>query len=383
MDFSFTEEQNAIRDTAKRFAVEHLLPAYQQREREGEMSRSAIKMMGELGLIGVELPEAFGGLGADCQTCGVIMEEISRGDFNMASIQIMAGLNGQMICDHAHADLAHEWVPRIISGDALVAIALTEPHAGSDAVNLKLEARKSGDKYLLNGEKTSISLATQADVTIVFDRTSDDGAHGVTAFLVPMDLPGISTSAFNDVGGKSIGRGSIFFDQVEVPAKNVMGDVGQGFKIVMHGFDYSRVLIGMQCLGAAMQSVEETWAYVAEREAFGRPIAKFQGVSFPLAEAETDLAMGRFLCYEALWRRDQSLPHTKEAAMCKWWAPKKAHDILIQCVLLHGHAGWGDDYPHQQRMRDVMGLQIGDGTAQIQKMVIAREVAGKVTVSHV
>ena len=136
MDFSFTEEQNAIRDTAKRFAVEHLLPAYQQREREGEMSRSAIKMMGELGLIGVELPEAFGGLGADCQTCGVIMEEISRGDFNMASIQIMAGLNGQMICDHAHADLAHEWVPRMNGFHALLVAMRLWP--------LRLQSRMPG-----------------------------------------------------------------------------------------------------------------------------------------------------------------------------------------------------------------------------------------------
>ncbi len=383
MDFSFSEEQYAIQDTAKRFAQEHLLPFYQQREKEGAVHRPTVKMMGELGLIGAELPEEFGGLGADYQTCGVIIEEIARGDFNLAGLQIMGGLIGPMICEHAHPDLAHEWVPKLIGGEALAAIALTEPHAGSDAVNLQLEAKKSGDKYILNGEKTSITLATQADVTIVFARTSDDGARGVSAFLVPMDLPGISTNGFNDVGGKSTGRGSIFFDNVALPAANLMSEEGNGFKIVMHGFDYSRVLIGMQCLAAALQSLEETWAYVAEREAFGRPIAKFQGVSFPLAEAETHLTSARFLCYNALWLREQGMPHTKEAAMCKWWVPKIAHEIISQCVLLHGHAGWGDDYPHQQRMRDVMGLQIGDGTAQIQKMVIAREVAGKVTVSHV
>ena len=136
-------------------------------------------------------------------------------------------------------------------------------------------------------------------------------------------------------------------------------------------------------LGEARASLDETWPHVRERRAFDVPLVQFQGVSFPLAEAETHVAAARLLCYDTLRKRDRGERHTAEAAMCKWWAPKKAHDILIQCVLLHGHAGWGDDYPHQQRMRDVMGLQIGDGTAQIQKMVIAREVAGKVTVSHV
>ncbi len=382
MEFSFSEDQNAIRDTARRFSQEKLLPFYQESEKAGRIDREVVRQMGELGLIGVELPEEFGGLGQDCVTAGVIMEEIARGDFNYAYIQIMAGLNGSILCQQAQPDVAMEWVPQIVAGEKLIAIALTEPRGGSDAANLVVEAKKDGDSWVLNGEKTSISIADQSDVAIVFARTGKAGARGVSAFLMPMDLPGITANHFNCMGNKIVGRGSIFMDNVRIPENHLLGKENEGFVTVMQGFDYSRALIGLQCLSTAQQSVDESWEFIAQREAFGRPIAKFQGVSFPLAEAETTLEAARMLCYKTLWLRDQGLPHTKEAAMCKWWPPKIAHEIIHQCLLTHGHGGYDDSYPHNQRMRDVLGLHIGDGTAQIQKMVIAREIAGRVTVSH-
>ena len=193
---------------------------------------------------------------------------------------------------------------------------------------------------------------------------------------------GIKRTHFNDIGTKPVGRGSVFFDDVFIPSQCLMAEQDRAFGTIMAGFDYSRALIGLQCLGAAQASVDETWAYVQEREAFGAPLAQYQGVSFPLAEAETQLTMMRQLCYYTLDLRDRGLPHTKEAAMCKWYVPKTACEIIHQCLILHGHYGYTTDLPHHQRYNDVLGLQIGDGTAQIQKLVIAREKVGRIALQY-
>ena len=261
-----------------------------------------------------------------------------------------------------------------MSGRSVVCIGLTEPRGGSDAANLALWARRDGNRYILKGEKSSISMADQADACVLFARTGrpEDRARGVSAFLVPMSTPGITTQRYTDLGSHAIGRCSIFFDDVEVPAENRLAEEGAGFGQVMQGFDYSRALIGLQVIGAAQASLDETWAYVAERQAFGKPIGANQGVTFPLAEAETMIAATRQLCRHTLRLKDASLPHTAEAAMCKWLGPKTAVDAIYQCLITHGHYGWSMDLPLQQRLRDVMGLEIGDGTAQIMKMIIAR-----------
>jgi cyclohexanecarboxyl-CoA dehydrogenase len=179
------------------------------------------------------------------------------------------------------------------------------------------------------------------------------------------------------MGSRAIGRGQLFFDGVRVPVSARIGAEGAGFVDVMQGFDFSRSLIGLMCIGAAEQSVEETCAHVAERQAFGAPLARFEGVSFPLAEAAVRLRAARLLCYEALWLKDRGAPHGWLAAGAKWLAPELAADVLHQCILLHGHLGFSLDLPHQQRMRDVIGLEIGDGTAQIMKTLVAREIIGK------
>jgi cyclohexanecarboxyl-CoA dehydrogenase len=263
-------------------------------------------------------------------------------------------------------------------------VALTEPRGGSDAGNLMLSAKRVGDHYVLNGEKSSISMADQADATIVFARTGkpEDGARGVSAFLVSMDGKGITTTRFNDLGSKAVGRGSIFFDGVAVPVSHRLADENKGFAQVMQGFDYSRALIGLQCAGAAQASLDETWNYIKERRAFDAPLAQYQGVTFPLAEGETMVAALRQLALHTLRLKDEGRPHTSEAAMCKWLGPKTAVDVTHQCLLTHGHYGWSLDLPHQQRMRDVMGLEIGDGTAQIMKLVIARERVGRIALQY-
>ncbi|MBX6369336.1 MAG: acyl-CoA dehydrogenase family protein [Rhodospirillales bacterium] len=379
-----SDEQRAFLETARRFSKEKLAPHYQAREKEGRIDRALVAEMGSLGLIGVDLPEAYGGLGQPSVTAGLVIEALAYGDFNASYIQLLASLQGSILARHAAPELARHWIKRIVAGEAIVAVALTEPRGGSDAGNLALAARRVPGGYVLDGEKSSISMADQADATIVFARTGkpEEGARGVTAFLVPMDSKGVSTTRFNDLGSKAVGRGSIFFDGVFVPEENRLAGEGQGFAQVMQGFDFSRALIGLQCAGAAQASLDETWAYVKERCAFGAPIAQYQGVTFPLAEGETMIAALRQLCYHALALRDEGAPHTAEAAMCKWLGPKTAVEVVHQCLLTHGHYGWSLDLPHQQRLRDIMGLEIGDGTAQIMKLVIAREKAGRAVLQY-
>ena len=379
MNFAFNEHQNAIRESVARFSAEVLAPGYKKRDQAGEIERSVIEQMGQMGLLGGELPEEYGGSGLDCVTAGLIIEEISRGDFNVGYIPLLTSLNGQIIAQHAAPDLAREWLHEITAGRKIVCIALTEPSGGSDAASLRLKAERKGDVYVLNGEKTSISMADQADVAVVFARTGtpEQRASGISAFLVPMDLPGISTTRFDDAGERAIGRGSIFFDNVEVPVSHRLGEDGKGFKQVMQGFDYSRALIGLQCLALAQQSLDETWTWLTERQAFGQPLAAFQGLTHPLAELQTYVHAARLQCYHSLWLKDNGLPHNAEAAMNKWWAPKLAFDVVKQCLLAHGHTGYGEDLPFAQRLRDVLGLQIGDGTAQIMKNIIARELTPK------
>jgi cyclohexanecarboxyl-CoA dehydrogenase len=380
----FDDDQMALRDVARRFAREKLRPDYQKRESQPGIDRALFKEMGSLGLIGVDLPEEYGGLGLSGVTAGMITEEIAYGDFNVSYMQLLSSLMGAIIHANASPELARTWNSRIVAGEAIVALGLTEPRGGSDAANLQLKARRVGDEYVLSGEKTSITFADQADAMVLFARTGkpEDVARGISAFLVDLNQPCVQRTRFNDVGSKIIGRGSVFFDDVRVPVENRLGEEGKGFTQVMQGFDFSRILIALQCVAAAQASIDEAWEYVKERQTFGAPLAQYQGVSFPLVEFETLIAACRQLCYHGLALRDAGQPHTAEAAMVKWMGPKTAFDAIHQCLLTFGHYGWSMDLPHQQRLRDVMGLEIGDGTAQIMKLIVARERVGRAAVQY-
>lgn len=372
------EDLVALGDQARRFAVERIAPGFQERDRSRELDRSLMKEMGAIGFIAPELPEQFGGLGMATLAAGVIHEEIARADLSMSYVNLLASLNGQILSQHGKPDVVKPWLARLVAGEALFAIALTEPRGGSDAANLRLRIECDGDGYIVNGEKTSISAADQADAAVVFGRTGtvESGAHGVTALLVPLDLPGVTRSRFDCHGQRAIGRGSLFFENVRVPGSHRLGDENKGFVQVMQGFDFSRALIGLQVLAVARIALEETWTYVAQRQAFGKALSAFQGVSHPLADFDTQVEAARLLCLQALWLKDKGRPHSAEAAMCKWWAPKLAYEAIHQCLLMHGHGGY-DRGVMEQRLRDVLGFQIGDGTAQIMKTIIARARAGR------
>ena len=372
------EDLVALGEHARRFAQGRVAPGFLGRDKTRTLDRTLMLEMGQMGFIAPELPEQYGGQGMGCLAAGVIHEEIARADLSLSYINLLASLNGQILAHHAAPEIAKPWLERLTQGEALLAIALTEPRGGSDAANLRLRMERVGDHYVLNGEKTSISAADQADAAVVFARTGsvEAGARGVSAVLVPMDLPGITRNRFDCHGQRAIGRGSLFFENVRVPVNHLLGDEGKGFIQVMQGFDFSRALIGLQVLAVARVSLEETWEYVAQREAFGKPLSAFQGVSHPLADFETQVEAARLLCLQTLWLKDRNLPHTAEAAMCKWLGPKLAYDVVHQCLLSFGHGGY-DRGPMEQRLRDVLGFQIGDGTAQIMKTIIARTRAGR------
>ena len=367
-----------LAESVRRFADERVAPGFLERDQTRVIDRGLMREMGEMGLIAPELPEDLGGQGMGCLAAGIIHEELARVDLSMSYVPLLASLNAQILAAHGKPDVAGPWLQKMVVGEALCAIALTEPRGGSDAASLRLKIERDGDFYVVNGEKTSISAADQCDIAVVFGRTGtvESGAHGVTALLIPMDLPGITRSRFDCHGQRAIGRGSLFFDNVRVPVSHRLGDENKGFVQVMQGFDYSRALIGLQVLAVARAALDDAWAYVAQRQAFGKPLSAFQGVSHPLADFDTQVTSARLLCLQALWLKDQGKPHSAEAAMCKWWAPKLAYDCIHQCLLMFGHGGY-DRGPMEQRLRDVLGFQIGDGTAQIMKTIIARDRAGR------
>jgi cyclohexanecarboxyl-CoA dehydrogenase len=378
MDFSLTPAQEELARTLRAFARRELAPHSREWDKGGEFPWWTWRQMGELGLLGFRIPPEFGGHAVDLVSMGIAMEEVARGDFSATYGIQLAGLAGRILGQEAAAEVKARWLAPTARGEAIIALALTEPSVGSDAANLACRATRDGESYVLTGEKSGISLGMVAHAAIVFASTDTAAkARGVTAFLVPLDLPGVARNRLGDLGTRAIARATLSLDHVRVPISHRVGAEGTGFRQVMQSFDYNRVLVALACLGAAQVSLEETMAYVKERRAFGRALATFEGVSFPIAEAATHIDAARWLCYRALWLADQGLPHTKESAMVKWWAPKLSVETIHECLLLHGHYGYTDELPFEQRLRDVMGLEVGDGTAQIMKVIVARELMGR------
>jgi cyclohexanecarboxyl-CoA dehydrogenase len=379
MDFAFTAEQQEWQAKARASADEELLPYYQQREADGFIDPSLIARMGEQGLIAPELPAQYGGRDSSRLTSGLITEQISRGDFNVAYVQVVASLVGQVIALNGTQPIKDYWLPKMIAGTAIVGIGLSEPHGGSDAGNPKLRAERQDGGWVLDGSK-SMSFNQAAKAVIVFAKTDPSEpkrGRGISAFIVPLDGAGVAREPFGDLGTTPVGRGFVHFADAWIPDDHLLGSEGNGFTQVMQGFDFSRALIALQCLAVAELTIEDTWEYTKNRPAFDQPLSTYQGVAFPLAEAMTQLEAAKLLSYRTLWLKDNDLPHTTEAAMVKWWAPKLSVEIIHEGLLLHGQFGYKADRPIGQRLRDVIGLEIGDGTAQIMKTIIARQAVGR------
>lgn len=378
LSFSFTNEQEHFRSVLKDFVKKELLPNYMKWDREEKLPRHVWKKLGELGITGLRIPERYGGSEADCVTTGIAAEEIGRGDFNLTYAVMMNALIGEIMNRHASEELKKEWLPPLAKGEKIIGIALTEPAAGTDAAGIQASAVYQNGEYILNGEKSGISFATLADAFIIFAKTKPElGNRGISTFFCPAHTIGLECSGYPDMGNIPIGRGSIYLNNVKLPKKYLIGKENSGFAQVMNGFDLSRLIIGLQAVGAALQTLDETIEHVKTRHSFGKPLATFQGVSFPIVAHYSQLEMIKWQAYRGLWLRDQGLAHSKEAAAVKWLGPKCGREAIHECLLLNGHYAYTKEMPIEQRLRDVIGLEIGDGTAQANQLVLVKHLIGK------
>lgn len=372
-----TEEHSSLRETVRRYARKELASGYLARAKSERFLWEELQELGELGLLELLVDPSEH---PDFVALGIVVEELCYADFNVGNLLIVSALNSFLLATHASDAVRDRWLPSLRRGEALVALGLTEPGSGSDAAAMRTRAVPDKDGgWLIDGEKTSMTAAPFAQAALVFARTGagPTAPAGVTAFVVPLDAEGISRSRFPDTGFRPLGRGSVIFDGVRVDDDARVGPVGRAFATIMNGFDFSRPLLALGCLATAQAALDETVEYARIRHAFGSPIARYEGVSFPLAEHLTYIEAARLLCYETLGMRQRGERHTRQAAMTKWWAPKLAFDAIHDCLLLHGHVAYSEEHPMEQRLRDVMGIELGDGTAQIQKIVIAREAFGR------
>lgn len=366
-----SEELGDFRASVRHFATKELAPGYLERALSDEFPWDIYNKLAAQGLIGMEVSQAYGGQGATHLAAGIACEELARADFSAAYMAFNATVGGALL--ERHYRYAADILPSITDGSLKTCLALTEPGSGSDAAAMTAVAEKVPGGWRLRGEKTSITSLPTAQLVVVFARTD----HGPSAFLVDLDDPTISRQRFRDPGVRPIGRGSIILDSTFVPEDRLLGEEGAAFRMVMHEFDYSRVLLGMMAIGAAEAAIDMAVAYANERHAFGEPLKAYQGITFPIAEHVTQLEAARWLAYRALSLRMAGLPHTREAAMVKWWPPSVALKAIEDCVVTFGHVGYSDELPLQAMRRDVSSLLIGDGTPQIQKLIIARHTFGR------
>lgn len=377
MDFSLTPEQERFAARVRKFAEERIAPYYQEGDRTGRMRPGLPAELAGQGLLGLRVPTEHGGIGVGCVTTGIALEELARADFNTCYPALNAALIADVLTGHASVAQRDRWLEPIATGESLVALCLTEPGHGSDAAAIETAAEPDGDGWRITGVKASIMLGAYATHGLIFARTGGPGARGVTAFYARLDDAHVTRVPSRDLGGRAAGRAELRFDGLPVGAGDVVGGEGMGFVQVMRGFDYSRALISLMCLAAASASLEEAAGHVRSRQAFGGPLGRFQGVAFPLVEYETYVRAARLLAFEALWRKDQGLEHGLQANMAKAWAPRLSVDACHQALLLFGQLGWSEELPLGQRMRDVIGLEIGDGTQQLTRLVAARLLLGR------
>jgi len=365
-----------LRESVRKFCEAELLPNYKRWDRTGEwLPQEFIDKIVNMGLLNLRLPAEYGGQGASFVDCGIVCEEIGRCDHQIRYIVSNAIHLGEMAPSLA-PELREEWIPRIAKGE-MMSLAFTEPGGGADAGNIKTKAVKDGGDYVISGEKTSITFTGVSKVVFVSARTGGPGPYGLSFFCVPTDLPGVSTSNFERMGQRLDRAGSFFFDNVRIPARNMIGEEGKGFIWAMTIIGYNRCFVPLACLGAAMKSLEETAEYVKQRTAFGQPLSKWQAVANELATEWTKIEAARLLCYRGLWKKDQGQRHDDESSMAKWWGVKIANEALYTCMRLNGHYGFAKELPHEQRMRDCLGMESADGPREVHLGILARGLLGK------
>jgi butyryl-CoA dehydrogenase len=375
MNFDLTEEQKMVRDTARDFAARELDPIAAELDESCTYPAEKIEMLAEMGLMGVAIPEEHGGGGMDYVSYVLAVEEISRA---CAGTGVIVSVNNSLVCDplvkYCTEEQKKEFLEPLASGRKLGCFALTEPGAGSDPSAMKATARLENGEWIINGEKNFTTNAPNSDTMITFAYTDKEQRHrGISAFIVPCDTPGVSRGPKEEkLGIRASHSGSIFFEDVRVPEGNLLGEPGMGFKIAMTTLDAGRIGIASQALGIARAALEESIEFAAERQAFGKPISKHQAIQFKLADMATRLEAARLLTLEAAYLKDTGQSYSQQSAMCKLFAAEAASWVANQAVQIHGGYGYTKDYAAERHFRDARITEIYEGTSEIQRIVIAK-----------
>ncbi|TCP57668.1 hypothetical protein EV586_102112 [Tumebacillus sp. BK434] len=375
MDFNLTKDQRDLQQMVRDFAEHEIAPLAAEIDASDEFPRELIRKMGELGLMGIPVPEEYDGVGADFLSYMLAIEEISYASASVGVILAVHTSVGTMpILNFGSEEQKQKYVPRLAVGELIGAFGLTEPGAGSDASGIRTRAVKQGDTYVLNGSKIFITNGEVADIFIVFAVTDPEaGAKGVSAFIVERGTPGFSIGKKeHKMGMNGSGTVELIFDNAQVPVGQLLGAEGQGFTVAMSNLDGGRIGIGAQALGIARAAFDAARAYVQQREQFGRPIADFQAVQFMLADMATKIEASRLLIYNAATLRQAKLPVSKQASMAKYYATDTAMAVATDAVQLFGGYGYSKEYPVERYMRDAKVTQIYEGTNQIQRLVVAK-----------
>ncbi|HSH46756.1 MAG TPA: acyl-CoA dehydrogenase [Longimicrobiales bacterium] len=371
---ALSEEEGMFRDMVRQFADEQISPLAPEMDRNAAMDRDLIQALFELGLMGIEIPEEHGGAGASFFTSVLVVEELSRVDPAVGVlVDVQNTLVDTAIMRYGSGDQRSRFLPRLANA-SVGAYALSEAGSGSDAFALQTRARQDGDGWVLDGTKLWITNGAEADLFIVFANVDfEQGYKGITAFLVERAFPGFSVGKKEDkLGIRASSTTELSFDGCRVPAANVLGEVGQGYKIAIEQLNEGRIGIGAQMIGLAQGALDHTIRYVQERRQFGRPIGDFQGVQFQLAEMRTELEAARLLVYNAARLKEANRPFLGEAAMAKLYASEAAQRIASLCLDLHGGYGFTREYPVEKLYRDAKIGTIYEGTSNMQKQTIAK-----------
>lgn len=380
MNLQFTEEQQMMRKMVRDFAEREVAPAVERMEKEDRFPEELIKKMGELGLMGIPIPEQYGGAGMDFTSYITAIHELSRVSGSVGVIlSVHTSVGTNPILYFGTEEQKKTYIPKLASGEYVGAFALTEPGAGSDAGGLRTRAIKDGDHYVLNGSKVFITNGTNANTFIVFARTDPEaGSKGISAFIVERETPGFEVGKKEKkMGMHGSGTVQLNFDQCRIPVGQLLGEEGEGFKIAMANLDIGRIGIAAQSLGILEAAVEQSVAYAKEREQFGKPIAQQQGVSFKLADMATALEASKLLTYNAASLRSSGIACGKEASMAKRYASEAAMNASIEAVQIHGGYGYTEDYDVERLFRDAKVCEIYEGTNEIQRMVISKHLLAK------
>jgi len=378
MDLRLSEDHQQFRQLAREFADKEVVPHRTEWDRREAVDRDIVGRLGEVGFLGLTIPEEYGGSGGDHLTYALVMEELGRADSAVRGIvSVSNGLVAKTLAAHGNDDQRTGWLTRLATGEALACFALTEPDTGSDAATLRTRAVRDGDDYVLSGSKIFITNGTWADVALVFARTGQDGPKGVSAFLVPTDSPGFEA---REIKGKLGLRGQataqLYLTDVRVPATAMVGAEGAGFGIAMRALDKGRMSVGAGCVGIVQGCVDASVAYAQEREQFGRQIASFQLVQDMLAEMSVDADAARLLVWQVADLIDRGEPFGTAASKAKLFASEAAVRAANNAIQVFGGYGYVDEYPVSKYLRDARVMTLYEGTSQIQKLLIGRALTG-------